>query len=259
MSLLKYEKEESIAKITLSRPKALNALNNEMLAELRDVFGKIKTDKDILSVIITGEGEKSFVAGADISEMKDLDERQGYKFGLFGSDIFKEIERAKVPVIASINGYALGGGLELALACDLRIASEDAIFGFPEVGLGIIPGYGGTQRLPRIIGISKAKRLLFTAERIDAGQALKIGLVDIVVPKGELSQKTMELAKRITSQAPVAVAAAKEAVDKGMDLKIDKAFALASRLFSGCFKTQDQKRAMAAFIKKEKFTKFENK
>jgi len=259
MDLIKYEKKDNIAKITLSRPKALNALNNEMLAEIREVFKGIKKDKDILAVIITGEGERSFVAGADISEMKDLDVKQGYRFGLFGSDIFKEIEGSKVPVMAVINGYALGGGLELALACDLRIASKDAVFGFPEVGLGIIPGYGGTQRLPRIIGISKAKKLLFTAERIDADQALEIGLIDLVVPKDELDNKAMELAKRIAFQAPVAVAAAKEAVDKGMDLKTDKAFALASKLFSRCFKTQDQKRAMAAFVKKEKFTKFENK
>ena len=259
MKFVIYKKKERIGVLTLSRPEALNALNNEMLAEIRDVFKKIKKDKDVYSVIITGDGDKSFVAGADIAEMKDLNQKQGYEFGLFGNDIFKEIERSKVPVIAAINGYALGGGLELALACDMRIASDNAIFGFPEVGLGIIPGYGGTQRLPRIIGISKAKKMLYTAEKINAKLALEIGLIDDMTPEGEVMDKAMETATKIVSQAPIAVAIAKEAVNKGTDLKINRAFALASDLFSKCFKTQDQKKAMAAFIKKEKFTKFENK
>ena len=150
--------KKNIAIITLSRQKALNALNNEMLAELDDVFKKIEQDKNIYVAIITGEGEKSFVAGADISEMKDLNEKQAHEFGAYGSSVFRNIEKSRVPVIAAINGFVLGGGLELALSCDIRIAVEEAIFAFPEVGLGIIPGYGGTQRLPRIIGISRCKK-----------------------------------------------------------------------------------------------------
>ena len=173
MQSVLYEIKENIIIITLSRPKALNALNSEMLAEVSDVFKKIEQDKNIYAAIITGSGEKSFVAGADISEMKDLNSKQAHKFGTYGSSVFRSIENSRVPVIAAINGYTLGGGLELALSCDIRIASEDAIFGLPEVGLGIIPGYGGTQRLPRIIGISRAKKMIYTAERLNARRPLK--------------------------------------------------------------------------------------
>jgi len=259
MQCVLYESKENIAIITLSRQKALNALNAEMIAELRDIFKKIEQDKNIYAAIITGAGDKSFVAGADISEMKDLNLKQAYKFGTYGSSVFRNIEKSRVPVIAAINGYTLGGGLELALACDIRIASEDAIFGFPEVGLGIIPGYGGTQRLPRIIGISRAKKMMYTAERINARQALEIGLVDEITQKDDLIESAMNLASKIASQAPIAVASVKAAVNKGINVDIDAACLIETEFFAQCFETQDQKNVMDAFLKKEKFTKFENK
>jgi enoyl-CoA hydratase len=253
------EIKENIAIITLSRQKALNALNTEMLTELDDALKTIKADKNIYVAIITGDGEKSFVAGADISEMKDLNLKQGHKFGKFGSSVFRNIEKSRVPVIAAINGFALGGGLELALACDIRIAVEDAIFASPEVGLGIVPGYGGTQRLPRIIGLSKAKKMLYTAERINAKQALEIGLIDEITQKDNLMERAMNLATRIAAQAPIAVAFAKAAVNEGINTDIDAACSIETDFFAKCFETQDQKKVMDAFLKKEKFTKFENK
>jgi enoyl-CoA hydratase len=253
------EIKENIAIITLSRQKALNALNAEMLAELDDIFKKIQQDKNIYVAIITGEGEKSFVAGADISEMKDLNLKQAQKFGKYGSNVFRNIENSRVPLIAAINGFILGGGLELALACDIRIAVENAIFAFPEVGLGIIPGYGGTQRLPRIIGLSSAKKMMYTAERINARQALEIGLIDEITQKDNLMERAMNLATKIATQAPIAVALAKAAVNKGINTDIDTACSIETDFFAKCFETQDQKKVMDAFIKKEKFTKFENK
>ena len=259
MQCVLYESKENIAIITLSRQKALNALNVGMLTELRDIFKKIEQDKNIYAAIITGAGEKSFVAGADISEMKDLNLKQAHKFGTYGSSIFRNIEKSRVPVIAAINGYTLGGGLELALACDIRIASEDAIFGFPEVGLGIIPGYGGTQRLPRIIGISRAKKMMYTAERINARQALEIGLVDEITKKDDLIESAMNLASKIVSQAPIAVAYVKAAVNKGINVDIDTACLIETEFFARCFETQDQKNVMDAFLKKEKFGKFKNR
>jgi enoyl-CoA hydratase len=259
MQCVLYESKANIAIITLSRQMALNALNAEMLAGLKDIFKKIEQDKNIYVVIITGAGEKSFVAGADISEMKDLNLKQAHKFGTYGSSVFSKIEKSRVPVIAAINGYTLGGGLELALSCDIRIASEDATFGFPEVGLGIIPGYGGTQRLPRIIGISRAKKMMYTAERINARQALEIGLIDEITQKVDLMECAMNLASKIASQAPISVASVKAAVNKGINVDIDTACLVETEFFARCFETQDQKNVMDAFIKKEKFTKFKNR
>jgi len=259
MQYVLYEIKGNIAIITLSRQEALNALNVEMLAELRDIFKKIEQDKNIYAAIITGAGEKSFVAGADISEMKDLNLKQAHKFGAYGSNIFRNIEKSRMPVIAAINGYVLGGGLELALACDIRIASEDAIFAFPEVSLGIIPGYGGTQRLSRIIGISRAKKMIYTAERIDAKQALEIGLINEITKKDDLMEIAIKLARKISSQAPIAVTYAKAAIDKGINIDIDSAFQIETDIFARCFETQDQKNVMDAFLKKEKLIKFENK
>jgi enoyl-CoA hydratase len=254
-----FEIKDNIAMVTLSRQKALNALNTEMLAELGDVFKEIQKDKNIYAVVVTGAGEKSFVAGADISEMKDLNLKQAHKFGVYGSSIFRNIEKSRMPVIAAINGYVLGGGLELALACDIRIASEDAIFGLPEVSLGIIPGYGGTQRLPRIIGVSRAKKMIYTAERINAKQALKIGLIDEITKKNDLLERAISLASQIASQAPIAVAHAKAAIDEGINVDIDSACLIETDNFARCFETQDQKNVMDAFLKKEKLAKFENK
>jgi enoyl-CoA hydratase len=259
MASVLLESNKNIATVTLSRLKALNALNNEMLAELDDVFKIIEQDKNIYVVIITGEGEKSFVAGADISEMKDLNEKQAHEFGAYGNSVFRNIERSRVPVIAAINGFVLGGGLELALSCDIRIAVEEAIFALPEVGLGIVPGYGGTQRLPRIIGVSRAKKMMYTAERLNAKQALEVGLIDEITKKGDLMERAVSLASRIAAQAPIAVAFAKEAVNKGINTDIDTACSIENDIFARCFKTQDQKKVMDAFLKKEKFSGFENK
>ena len=259
MQYVLCEKKEKVLFITISRQNALNALNNSILVELNDVFNEIKKDRNIYSAVITGGGDKSFVAGADISEMKDLDYDQAHKFGAFGNKVFRHIEKSRVPVIAAINGYALGGGLELALACDIRIASENAIFGYPEVGLGIIPGYGGTQRLPRAIGIAQAKMMLYTAQRIDAKKALELGLVNEVTQKDELINRALSIANLIATQAPVAVANLKNAVNRGINTDIEKACKIENCFFADCFKTQDQKNVMDAFIKKEKFSKFENK
>jgi enoyl-CoA hydratase len=259
MQCVFYESKENIGIITLSREKALNALNVEMIAELKDIFKKIGQEKNIYAVIITGAGDKSFVAGADISEMKDLNPEEAYKFGKFGSSVFRDIENSRMPVIAAINGYALGGGLELALACDIRIASENAIFGFPEVGLGIIPGYGGTQRLPRIVGISQAKKMMYTAERINAGKALEIGLIDEITQKDNLMESTIGFASKIALQAPIAVTSVKAAVNKGINVDVDAAYIIETEIFAKCFDTQDQKNVMDAFLKKEKLAKFENK
>ena len=259
MQSVLYQTKENIATVTISRPKALNALNAEILSELSDNFKKIQQDKNIYVVIITGAGEKSFVAGADISEMKDLNLKQAHEFGNYGNTVFRSIENSRAPVIAAINGYTLGGGLELALACDIRIASEDATFGLPEVSLGIIPGYGGTQRLPRIIGISRAKKMIYTAERINAKRALEIGLIDMITQKGDLMETAMNLASQIASQAPISVAYAKDAINKGIQADIDTACAIETDFFAKCFETQDQKNVMDAFLKKEKFVKFKNK
>ncbi len=246
-------KENRIATITINNPKTLNALNTAVLKELEQVFDDLRNDKEVRAVILTGEG-RAFVAGADISEMANMDEAQGKAFGVFGSDIFRKIETFPTPVIAAVNGFALGGGCELAMACDIRIASDKAKLGQPEVGLGIIPGFSGTQRLARLVGMGMAKELIYTANVIDAQEALRIGLVNRVVALDDLMAEAMKIAEMIALRAPMAVAYAKEAMDKGIDMPIDQAIALETDYFGKCFNTQDQKDGMTAFLSREKVT-----
>lgn len=259
MQNLIYEKKDNIGIITVSRPKALNALNFDTLKELNGVLDEIKDDRDIYCVIITGAGEKAFVAGADISEMKDMNVFDAREFSIYGNKVFRKIELLEKPVIAAVNGYALGGGCELALCCDMRLASENAIFGQPEVSLGITPGFGGTQRLARIIGSGKAKEMLFTGSNIKAEEAVKIGLVNRVVPSEGLMQEAEALAAKIARNAPIAVKYTKEAVNRGMQCDIGTAVSYEAELFAQCFASEDQKNAMGAFVEKRKPEGFKNR
>ncbi|KPU42325.1 putative enoyl-CoA hydratase echA8 [Oxobacter pfennigii] len=253
------EKSNHIGIITISRPQALNALNWQTLRELDAAVDAIENDKDIYCVIIGGAGDKAFVAGADISEMKDMDVFSGSDFGALGNWVFRKIELLDKPVIAAIGGYALGGGCELALSCDIRIASDNAKFGQPEVSLGITPGFGGTQRLARIVGTGKAKEMIYTGANIDAQEALRIGLVNKVVPKESLNDEAMKMAAKIAGNAPIAVKLCKAAINYGMQCDIDTALAYESSVFGQCFASQDQKDAMTAFVEKRKLEGFNNK
>lgn len=255
---INYIVENGIATIAINRPKALNALNLATLTELKDVVEKIAVDKAIQVVIITGAGEKSFVAGADIVEMSTKNAVEGRVWGQVGQNIFTEIENLPQPVIAAVNGFALGGGCELACACDIRYASENAKFGQPEVGLGITPGFGGTQRLTRVVGRGHAKELIYTANIIDAQEALRIGLVNKVVPQAELMDAVMKVAKTITKKAPVAVQLAKAAINRGINCDVVTGISYEAEVFGLCFATADQKEGMKAFIEKRKPT-FEGK
>ncbi|MCL2152063.1 MAG: short-chain-enoyl-CoA hydratase [Oscillospiraceae bacterium] len=253
-----YEVKDNIAIITIDRPEALNALNLDVLASLEKAVAQAKEDKDVYVLIITGAG-RAFVAGADIAQMKDLTSDEARAFGEYGNKIFSSIESLPKPVIAAVNGFALGGGCELCMACDIRIAGEKAKFGQPEVGLGITPGFGGTQRLPRIVGLSKAKELIFTAQTINAEEALKIGLVSKVVPGEELMDAALEMAGKIAKNAQIAVRQSKIAINKGMQVDIDTALSFEAQAFGLCFSTEDQKDAMTAFVNKEKTTGFKNR
>lgn len=255
---INYTVENGIATIAINRLKALNALNLATLTELKDVVEKIAVDKAIQVVIITGAGEKSFVAGADIVEMSTKNAVEGRVWGQVGQNIFTEIENLPQPVIAAVNGFALGGGCELACACDIRYASENAKFGQPEVGLGITPGFGGTQRLTRVVGRGHAKELIYTANIIDAQEALRIGLVNKVVPQAELMDAVMKVAKTITKKAPVAVQLAKAAINRGINCDVVTGISYEAEVFGLCFATADQKEGMKAFIEKRKPT-FEGK
>lgn len=251
------EKENQIAIVYINRPKALNALNMDTLLELKNAFLKLQKDPDADAIILTGSGDKSFVAGADIAYMQNLSVMEGREFGRLGQEVFSLIETIEKPIIAAINGFALGGGCEIAMCCDFRIASFKAKFGQPEVGLGIIPGFGGTQRLPRIIGPGMAKQLIYTADIIDANEALRIGLVNAVVPSEELLDSVKQIAQRIISKGPLAVRMAKAAINAGMETDIDRAMLIEADAFALCFSTADQKEGMAAFLEKRSphFTK----
>ena len=244
------EKEGHLAIVTINRPKALNALNSETLKDLNVVLDDLQNDSNIYSVILTGSGEKAFVAGADISEMKDLSEEEGREFGLLGNKVFRRLENLGKPVIAAISGFALGGGCELAMACDIRIASEKAKFAQPEAGLGITPGFGGTQRLPRLVGEGKAKELIYTCAIIKADEALRIGLVNKVVPLETLMDEAKAMANAIMVNAPIAVKLCKDAINRGMQVDIDAAIEIEAEDFGKCFATEDQKEGMTAFIEK---------
>jgi enoyl-CoA hydratase len=244
------EKEDRLAILYINRPKALNALNAATLLELKDAIENVRDDADIDVLIITGAGDKSFVAGADIAYMAPLNAAESRAFSMLGNQVFRSIELLEKPVIAAVNGFALGGGCELAMACDFRIASFRAKFGQPEVGLGITPGFGGTQRLPRLIGPGMAKQLIYTADVIDANEALRIGLVNQVVPAEELMQTVKDIAKRIIAKGQIAVRYCKAAIDNGMQTDIDRAIAFEADIFGLCFATEDQKEGMNAFIEK---------
>ena len=251
---IKYEEREQIALITINRPKALNALNSKVLEELDQTLDFVDTKK-IRAVIITGEGEKSFVAGADIAEMSTLTKEQGEAFSKKGNDVFRKIETFEVPVIAAINGYALGGGCELAMSCDIRICSENAIFGQPEVGLGITPGFGGTQRLARLVGMGMAKQMIYTGQNIKAEEAKRVRLVNEVFPQNELLSEAIKLANAIAKNSATAVKSSKKAINDGMQLDIDNAIALEQKIFGQCFGEDDQIELMKAFLNKSKKAK----
>jgi enoyl-CoA hydratase len=249
---LLFENNCGIGMITLNRPKVLNALNYKILKELDSLLDLVAQDETIKVVIITGSGEKSFVAGADISEMRNLSAPQGREWGKFGQSVFNRIETLPQPVIAAVNGYALGGGCELAMACDMRIVSEKAKFGQPEVGLGVIPGFAGTQRLPRLIGRGRAKELLFTGDIINAEEAYRIGLANKVTTAEELIDTAKAVAEKIMSRAEVAVRLCKSAVNVGMNIDIQSGTAYEAETFGLCFATRDQKEGMTAFLEKRK-------
>nr|WP_312577522.1 short-chain-enoyl-CoA hydratase [Sedimentibacter sp.] len=246
---LLIEKNEGICTVKINNPNTLNALNADVLSDIESVFDDLRDDKDISVVVLTGEG-KAFVAGADIAYMKDLNVLEGKKFGEDGSRIFRKIETLDKVVIAAVNGFALGGGCELCMACDIRIASSKAKFGQPEVGLGITPGFSGTQRLPRLVGVGKAKELIYTGNIIKAEEAYAIGLVNKVVEPDELMEETYSMAKKIKSNARLAVKYCKEAINKGIETDIETGISYESNVFGLCFASEDQKEGMTAFIEK---------
>ena len=254
---IKYTKEDAIGVLTIDRPEALNALNSTVISELEQLIGEVERDLELRALIITGAG-RSFVAGADIGEQKPLTLDGGRRWGQRGSALMRRIEKLEIPTIAAVNGFALGGGCELALSCDIILASEKAKFGQPEVGLGITPGFSGTQRLPRRVGIGKAKELIYSGKMIKADEAEKIGLVNAVYAPEELLPGAIEMAKSFTKNAPIAVKYAKACIDRGMQMDIDDGIALENELFAMCFATEDQKEGMGAFLEKRPAV-FENK
>ena len=259
MTNILLEKKGLIAVATINRPKALNALNSEVLTDLDELVSAVKADADIRALVITGSGEKAFVAGADIGEMSTLTKAEGEAFGKKGNDVFRKLETFPIPVIAAVNGFALGGGCEISMSCDIRICSENAVFGQPEVGLGITPGFGGTQRLARIVGTGKAKEMIYGARNIKAEEAYRIGLVNNVSPAEELMPAAKKLASTIARNAPIAVRNCKRAINEGMQVDMDQAIVIEEKLFGSCFETCDQKEGMNAFLEKRKVDAFLNK
>ena len=246
------EKNGHVSTITINRPKALNALSTDVLKDLEEAVNIVKNDPDTYALIITGAGNKAFVAGADIAEMKDKTVEEAAEYGAYGNKIFREIETLHCPVIAAVNGFALGGGNELAMSCDIRLAADNAVFGQPEVGLGITPGFGGTQRLARLVGMGMAKQLVYSALNIKADEALRIGLVNAVYPQAELMDNVLKLASKIAKNAPIAVRNCKKAMNDGISLPIEKAVEVEEKLFGDCFETHDQVEGMACFLSREK-------
>lgn len=244
-----YEKQEKIALIKLNRPEALNALNVELLDDLQEAMNMAEKDSEVHIIIITGEG-KAFAAGADIAAMKDMNAIEGLEYSQKGQALYRHIEEIRKPVIAAVNGFALGGGFELTLACDLRVVSTKAKLGLPETGLGIIPGFGGSQRLARLIGDTKAKELIFTAGMLGAEEALNIGLVNKVTEPEQLMDEVYKLAGRILKNAPIAVGYAKDAMNHGQQVDIDSAEAMEALYVGMCFATDDLHEGMNAFVQK---------
>ncbi len=263
MEFITYEQEEFVGIITINRPKALNALNSTVLDELNETLDNIDINTT-RCLILTGAGDKSFVAGADIGEMSTLTKAEGEAFGKKGNDVFRKLETFPIPVIAAINGFALGGGCEISLSCDIRICSDNAVFGQPEVGLGITPGFGGTQRLARAIGVGMAKQMIYSARNIKADEAYRIGLVNAVYSQEELMDQAKKLASTIAKNAPIAVRNCKKAINDGLQVDMDQAIVIEEKLFGDCFETEDQKAGMGNFLEKDKEKKlkvvpFQNK
>ncbi len=257
MKYVTYETQGQVGIITISRPEALNALNGEVLDDLMEAFENVNTGA-IRCLILTGAGDKSFVAGADIAQMSKLTKAEGTAFGKKGNDLFLMIEKFPIPVIAAVNGFALGGGCEISMACDFRLASDNAVFGQPETGLGITPGFGGTQRLARLVGAGMAKQMIYTARNIKADEALRIGLVNAVYPQAELMENAIKIAAGIAKNAPIAVRNAKKAINEGLEVKIEDGAAIEEKYFGGCFETHDQVEGMTAFLEKRKEKNFTN-
>ncbi|GFI24164.1 short-chain-enoyl-CoA hydratase [Lachnospiraceae bacterium] len=251
MEYILYEANGAVGKITINREKALNALNSQVLDELNETLDAVNLD-EVRCLILTGAGTKSFVAGADIGEMSTLTKAEGEAFGKKGNDVFRKLETFPIPVIAAVNGFALGGGCEISMSCDIRICSENAVFGQPEVGLGITPGFGGTQRLARLVGAGMAKQMIYTARNIKADEALRIGLVNAVYSAEELMTQAEKMAASIAKNAPIAVRNCKKAINEGLDVDMDKAIVIEEKLFGDCFETEDQKYGMAFFLDKNK-------
>ncbi|MCR5672494.1 MAG: enoyl-CoA hydratase/isomerase family protein [Lachnospiraceae bacterium] len=276
MEFVTYEVQDRVGIITINREKALNALNSQVLDELGQAFDGVDVN-EIRCLILTGAGEKSFVAGADIGEMSSLTKAEGEAFGKKGNDLFRRIETFPIPVIAAVGGFALGGGCEIAMSCDIRICSDNAVFGQPEVGLGITPGFGGTQRLARLVSPGMAKQLIYTARNIKADEAYRIGLVNQVISaevneagevtvsaKDALMAAALKMASGIAKNAPIAVRNCKKAINDGLQVDMDKAIVIEEKLFGDCFETEDQKAGMANFLEKDKEKKlkvvpFQNK
>ena len=275
MEFITYEQEGFVGVITINRPKALNALNSQVLEELEATFKAVDLDKT-RALVLTGAGEKSFVAGADIGEMSTLTKAEGEAFGKKGNDVFRMIETFPIPVIAAINGFALGGGCEISMSCDVRLCSDNAVFGQPEVGLGITPGFGGTQRLARLVGEGMAKQMIYTARNIKADEAYRIGLVNAVYSastdeagnevsaQANLLAAAKKMAAGIAMNAPIAVRNCKKAINEGMQVDMDKAIVIEEKLFGDCFETADQQAGMGNFLEKDKEKKlkvvpFQNK
>ncbi len=275
MEFVTYEQEGYVGIVTINRPKALNALNSAVLEELEATFKAVDLEAT-RCLILTGAGDKSFVAGADIGEMSTLTKAEGEAFGKKGNDVFRMIETFPIPVIAAVNGFALGGGCEISMSCDIRLCSDNAVFGQPEVGLGITPGFGGTQRLARLVGTGMAKQLIYTARNIKAADAYRIGLVNDVFKatvdeEGNVTATAQEnllagakkMAAGIAANAPIAVRNCKKAINDGLQVNIDEAIVIEEKLFGDCFETEDQKAGMGNFLapkdKKVKVVPFQNK
>jgi len=246
------EIQDRIAIVKINRPKALNALNSETLNELKDAAETLNNNKDVWVVIVTGEGDKAFVAGADIVEMKDMTAIEGMQFSQKGHEALSALENMNKPVIAAVNGYALGGGFEIAIACDIIYASDKARVGFPETTLGIHPGFGGTQRAARLVGPAKAKEMIFTGKTITAQEAYEMGFINKVAPHTELMKEVAALAGSIRANGPFAVMLAKECVNKSLDLGMNDGLKIEAKDFGLCFATKDQKEGMTAFVEKRK-------
>ena len=276
MDFILYEVNGAVGTITINREKALNALNSQVLDELGATLDAVDLDT-VRCLILTGAGEKSFVAGADIGEMSTLTKAEGEAFGKKGNDVFRKLETFPIPVIAAVNGFALGGGCEISMSCDIRICSDNAVFGQPEVGLGITPGFGGTQRLARLVSPGMAKQMIYTARNIKAAEAYRIGLVNQVVSaevneagevvtsaKDALMAAANKMASGIAAQAPIAVRNCKKAINEGLQVDMDQAIVIEEKLFGDCFETEDQKAGMGNFLEKDKEKKlkvvpFQNK